>query len=116
MALSAVDLPLPDGPTKARISPGATVSSTSRGMGLAWWSLAVRPACAAGTSRMAPANALSECVAESDGHQRNQQQQRRHPPRRGVIEGLHAIIDRNGDSFGLAGNAAAHHQHHPELP
>ena len=50
-----------------------------------------------------------------DGDERHQQQHCRHLPGRGLVEGLHPVIDRNGDGARLAGNAAAQHQDDTEL-
>src|SRR5687767_11125809 len=115
MARKVVVLPLPDGPTSARISPGSTSSAKSSGMGLCWRMRALRPVRAGAASAMAPADPLRQPVAQRDCRKRYEEEHRRHARRGDVVEGLHPVVNGDGDGACFARNAAADHEDDAEL-
>src|SRR5690554_8099271 len=116
MARSRVVLPLPEGPTSASSSPAAQWNSAASGMGPAWWRLTARLADETRGSATTPPPPARQAVDHADGEEGSQQQHCRHGGRAALVEGLHPIVDGDGQGAGLAVDGATHHQDHPELP
>src|SRR5574341_915310 len=107
-----VDFPLPDGPINAKSSPSRQEKSTASRIGPACRSWTWRPL----FSGMTASDPAREDVGDAERRKRQYEQQRRHDTGRTVVEGLHAVVDRDGDRLGFARDAAPDHQHHAELP
>src|SRR5688572_15666592 len=105
MARKVVVLPLPDGPTSARISPGCACTATSSAMGLCCRIVALRPVRAGAASATAPPDPLRQPVAQRDRREGYQEEHGGHARGGEVVEGLNPVIDGQGDRARLAGNA-----------